>query len=153
MLPPPPTSCYCVLLPSGRLAPIYTRSHRKLKVVDLIAVHRRPHKPQSSRSPTSAVDPSSSVETDAASDRNSIEMSPRNSHSSSAGDGEGGQGGQAYDLTGYPFMLQCESFRSLEHTYRHLVEQALRYASPGARSSLLDKPACAWPHLTASLVS
>ena len=34
-------------------------------------------------------------------------------------------------LLGLPFVLQCESYRPLEHVYRHLVEQAMRYASPG----------------------
>lgn len=46
--------------------------------------------------------------------------------------------GQRFDIVGVPFLVQCENFRSCLHLYRHVVEQALRFASPAEIDSFLD---------------
>lgn len=40
------------------------------------------------------------------------------------------EGSGRLDLVGIPFLIQCENFRSCTHLYRHVVEQALRFATP-----------------------
>jgi hypothetical protein len=45
--------------------------------------------------------------------------------------GSSSSGSVRIELAGVPFMVQCESFRSCAHAYTHLVEQAMRYATPG----------------------
>lgn len=97
---------------AGRLAPIYTNSQRKLKIFDVLVTHRRTFKSHSSSSLGS--------------------QSPLKSSSTQADSNRSLRSGvkTCYEVSGVPFTVQCESFRSCENFLSHVVEQAMRYASP-----------------------
>lgn len=42
-----------------------------------------------------------------------------------------GPGSMRNELVGISYSVQCESFRNCQHALTHIVEQAMRYASPG----------------------
>jgi hypothetical protein len=90
----------------GRLSYVYHHSVRKLKISDLIVLHRR------QMTDNSASNQSESRRSDRHSSDKSNQAAANN-----------------YELVGVPFILQCESFRSCTHVYGHIVEQAMRYAS------------------------
>ena len=111
---------YIYIIITGRLMPVYTTSQRKLKVIDVLVSHRRSYKTHAAggRSPAkpTIIQPGQALAS--------------RSHEAATV--------MNYEVAGVPFTLQCESFRSCGHFYTHLVEQAMRYATPAEMQGFLS---------------
>ena len=110
----------CLHISTGRLMPVYSTSQRKLKVIDVLVSHRRSYKAH----PTAAVGSRSPTKPTV--------VQPGQTQ------GRGVSSVTNYEVAGVPFTLQCESFRSCGHFYTHLVEQAMRYATPAEMQGFLS---------------
>ena len=104
---------------------MYTNTLRKLKVLDVLVTHRRVYKTQTP-SPSSVLIASAREDNTAITNQQSSPLS-----------GAVGSIVTNYEVAGVPFTLQCESFRSCGHFYSHIVEQAMRYATPTEMQSYL----------------
>jgi hypothetical protein len=110
----------------SRLAPIYTKTQRKLKIFDLQIVQRRLNYYWK--------DSMQVVQSESRSSRglNSASISDSNCNNqiqTNAGTSLDQCAIGKIDLLESPWVVQCESFRSVDHAYQHIVEQSLRFLS------------------------
>jgi hypothetical protein len=99
---------------NGRIQPVYTHTARKTQIYHLTVYHRRMRDPNANPTTT----------------RESVKGStePKQPASSEP----------VIDLVGVPFIIPIEPWRSCEHLYRHIVEQAFRFASTEEMRNFLE---------------
>ena len=110
---------------NGRLARVYTRVPRKLKVVDLVVVQRVVGVAAVSAPAT----PDDGDGTGVSRHRSSSRARSSSVSSTKARGNLAAAATTTATVFGYPLVLQCESYRTCEHAFRLVAEQALRYAA------------------------
>jgi hypothetical protein len=108
---------------NGRVVRVYTRVPRKLKVVDLVVVQRVVGTAVVVSAPATPDDGDG-----AGVSRRRSSTRPRSTSTPSVKSRGGGVTATVAQVFGYPLVLQCESYRTCEHAFRLVAEQALRYA-------------------------
>ncbi len=100
----------------GFIFPVYSKAQRKLKIFDLQVVQRR-------LLPADDTPPQSP--------RTCSDANPPIPASSEGDDDTSTASGVRLDVFDVPIVVQSESYRSLAHVYKHIVEQMTRFMTPG----------------------
>lgn len=117
----------------ARLAPVYSKSARKLKIFDFQIVQRRLSyylKDPATALTNCTEDGEDVTDTPAVAAASVSEREGENKSRRLNCTSDGCAVGKI-ELLSEPWLVQLESYRSIEHGFQHIIEQALRFLSPG----------------------